>query len=408
MQTELSAVAASLADQIDRPVAIDDPTMRLLTHTPHHGPVDPVRMQSILHLRAHREPVQWVLQFLAAEGGDVVRTPWNEQWSLLPRVCAPLRHEGRLYGYLWVTDPDESLTEAELELITQGARAAARVLADQGLPRTAATTWERSLVQDLLDEDEETRRAAARALVSSRSQKSPITVVTLDTGRGAQDAPDLAYLALGRLTHRFPDHPLLALVVEEHAVLVVPQTPPDVTTQIAEAARAELAQVLRREVRSSSGAQVGSLLDAVHSYRQAMFTLTVLQRGSANDSHLRWEDLGLERMLLHVPAEVPLRDLVPSRLWPLLNDPAAEDLVNTVSVYLDHAGDVQSSVAELHVHRTSLYYRLKRFEDLSGLNMHDGRDRLAVHAAFTLIRQRGWRPVQDRSNQDLDDRRESS
>lgn len=54
MSGDLSDLATMLAERINRPVAINDPTMRLLTHTPHHGPVDPVRMQSILHPRGSR------------------------------------------------------------------------------------------------------------------------------------------------------------------------------------------------------------------------------------------------------------------------------------------------------------------------------------------------------------------
>ena len=47
-----------------------------------------------------------------------------------------------------------------------------------------------------------------------------------------------------------------------------------------------------------------------------------------------------------------------------------------VETFLDCAGEVQRAARELRVHRTTLYYRLGRAEQISGLNLRDGRDRL--------------------------------
>jgi hypothetical protein len=41
------------------------------------------------------------------------------------------------------------------------------------------------------------------------------------------------------------------------------------------------------------------------------------------------------------------------------------------------------------VHRTTLYYRLGRAEQISGLNLRDGRDRLLLHLVLGLRRVHG-------------------
>ena len=387
MITDLFNIATALAEQIGRPVAIDDPTMRLLAHTPHHGPVDPVRMQSILHLRAQHEPVQWVLAFLADATGEWVRVPTQERWELLSRVCAPVRHEGRLYGYLWVTDADSSVTEHELGLIVHAARAAARVLADQGIPPTAAVAWERSLVEDLLGSDRGARDSAARALASLCSLECPTTVLTLGTPPDA--SADSIYLALGRLAPQFPEHRLLSLVRADHTVVLVPTVGSrDVVDAVAAAARTEIGRVLGAEPVTAAGDEVSDLHGAPVSHRQARAILEHVVTGPDRPHHARWSALGIERLLLHIPESIAIDTLIPPRLVELMNDPGAADLLQTVSVYLDHACDVQASVAELHVHRTSVYYRLRRFQEISGFDLRDGQDVLTIHAALALARLR--------------------
>jgi DNA-binding PucR family transcriptional regulator len=66
---------------------------------------------------------------------------------------------------------------------------------------------------------------------------------------------------------------------------------------------------------------------------------------------------------------------------PLFDHP---DLVATAAAFLDHAGNVQRAAAELRIHRQTLYYRLRRIEQLTGLDLGDGRARLRLHLAVTL------------------------
>jgi DNA-binding PucR family transcriptional regulator len=53
-------------------------------------------------------------------------------------------------------------------------------------------------------------------------------------------------------------------------------------------------------------------------------------------------------------------------------------------VYLDCAGNVARAAAELGVHRQTLYYRLQRIGEVTGMDLADGQDRLRLHLALTL------------------------
>lgn len=57
---------------------------------------------------------------------------------------------------------------------------------------------------------------------------------------------------------------------------------------------------------------------------------------------------------------------------PLLS-PAHRELARTAETYLDCAGQAARTAAELGIHRQTLYYRLSRVEQLTGLDLDEGR-----------------------------------
>lgn len=65
-----------------------------------------------------------------------------------------------------------------------------------------------------------------------------------------------------------------------------------------------------------------------------------------------------------------------------LLSPAHRELARTAEIYLDCAGQAGRTAAELGIHRQTLYYRLSRVEQLTGLDLDDGEDRLLLHMAL--------------------------
>lgn len=113
-----------------------------------------------------------------------------------------------------------------------------------------------------------------------------------------------------------------------------------------------------------------------------------------------WAAIGPYRLLTRLPevagpAAVPVRpgDAAPDPAVRVLLEPAHRDLANTVEVFLDLAGQAGRTAAELGIHRQTLYYRLSRVEQLTGLDLHQGEDRLLLHMALKSARlTHAWPP----------------
>lgn len=95
----------------------------------------------------------------------------------------------------------------------------------------------------------------------------------------------------------------------------------------------------------------------------------------------RWASVGPYRLLTALPPEAAQDPSV----RPLLA-PAHQELARTAEVYLDCAGQAGRTAAELGIHRQTLYYRLARVEQLTGLNLDDGEDRLLLHMTLKTAR----------------------
>jgi len=90
-----------------------------------------------------------------------------------------------------------------------------------------------------------------------------------------------------------------------------------------------------------------------------------------------WSAIGPYRLLTALPADTAHDPAV----RPLLS-PAHRDLARTAETYLDCAGQAGRTAAALGIHRQTLYYRLSRVEQLTGLDLDDGEDRLLLHMAL--------------------------
>ena len=64
-------------------------------------------------------------------------------------------------------------------------------------------------------------------------------------------------------------------------------------------------------------------------------------------------------------------------------------MVETLETYLDVAGNAQLTAERLNLHRTSLYYRLQRVEQLADTDLKNGLERLALHLTIKIARMTG-------------------
>ncbi|MEU0422210.1 helix-turn-helix domain-containing protein [Streptomyces canus] len=125
-----------------------------------------------------------------------------------------------------------------------------------------------------------------------------------------------------------------------------------------------------------AGARVG-LAELAPAWQEASAAARAALAEAGFGPVAEWSRIGPYRLLTALPPETAHDPVV----RPLLS-PAHRELARTAEVYLDCAGQAGRTAAELGIHRQTLYYRLSRVEQLTGLDLDDGEDRLLLHMAL--------------------------
>jgi DNA-binding PucR family transcriptional regulator len=120
------------------------------------------------------------------------------------------------------------------------------------------------------------------------------------------------------------------------------------------------------------------------SYDEAVLAARVAVQVPAVGPVANWSQLGIYRVLSQLSSEVLSNAGVHPGLEKLIEDPASRPLLETLETYLDLAGNAHATAVQMNVHRTSVYYRLQRVEQLVGTDLRNGNERLSLHLALKL------------------------
>ncbi|MFN2538376.1 MAG: PucR family transcriptional regulator [Mycobacteriales bacterium] len=395
---ELQTVAQALADRTGRAIAIDDPQMNLICHTAHDDRIDPHRVASVMKMRAPDEVVAHAFAQGIATAEGPVQIAGLPEIGLLPRICFPVRCQGLLFGYLWIIEPDGGLPEDEVQAAVDAAADAGQVLYRERLVDDLRDSRERELLRDLISDDPAVSTAAATLLVDEEMLPPECWIsvlVTLVSSTEREDLRTTLHAVLRRAGRRAT--PLVSLSMARaggHGVLLLAgrRVPaPAELRAVAEQVRDELIKALgdSAEVRVGIGPVVAGPNVASTSARRAREALDVTVKVSGFGSVTAWDELGVYRLLVQLPlADLPA-DAIPDGLRTLMEQDVEGTLLETLEIWLDEGCDSRRTVARLQVHRTSLYYRLGRIEEITGMSLDSGSARLDLHLGLRLARLQG-------------------
>ncbi|WP_186329411.1 PucR family transcriptional regulator [Agrococcus jejuensis] len=399
MAADLQQLVETLSARLDRSVAIDDARLRLLAHSSHRGDVDRVRAESILRRAVPPDVVDHVFACRDDATGRYLVTPRADLALRDARIGQPILQQDTLLGFVWLLDSEGPVDDDQLRAIETAAAEATVLIHGEFLRATATRERERALVERLLGDDAGARVAAADELRAEGIFASTAFVVLVaEIDRDGEPATDEDAVALAAATaaarSRRPAQHVLALEHRDHVVLVVAEPAVDAAHEAGLAAGSALRDDVLRgtdapRCRVGIGRVRTDLADAAAALDEARRAARIARRLGDPAPVASIDDAGVYELLDRLPDDALLAAAAPRLLALIADERRGEPLVRTLEVFLDTAGDVKAASELLFAHRTSLYYRLRRIQELTGLDLTTGDDRLRAHLTLKIARLTG-------------------
>ncbi|MCX4412273.1 helix-turn-helix domain-containing protein [Streptomyces sp. NPDC053741] len=336
--------------------------------------MDPVRTRSILTRRSTPAVRAWFEGFGITRATGPVRIPAAPEAGVFrDRVCLPVRHRGVVLGYVWLLDADPGPTDGQLAAAMDVAARIGALLADEeragtdlsrefGAVLVAVSGWQRDMAVSALRE----------ALGADADGLHVLVCVTPWEGEApsARTVPSAAALA----TVAGPGARTLAALVR----LRSPEALDPATT-----AAERLRSVAGPTATAGLAAARRGLAELADAWQEALSAARAASAESRFGPVTDWSAIGPYRLLAALPRT---QGTAPDQAVRTLLAPAHAELARTAEVFLDRAGQASRTASELGIHRQTLYYRLARVQQLTGLDLNDGEDRLLLHMALKAAR----------------------
>lgn len=340
----------------------------------------------------------------ALEGSLAVADAWGatlavaarspaEERSLLSGgegvISAPLRVADTVVGTLHMRAKTEPSASMRRLLLTMIASEVERVRAPERASETASADFLRAILRrELTERDALLERArelslaiddGASMLVARAHPQAPTDEgwrgrVRAVAERGARAVASRSIAALSEREG----------IVGAEVLVLVPGGDEATAARAAEAVLSEMEASLAGYTfalgRSRVTADPSELPRAAS---EALLAANVAQ-GSSDGAALAFEQTGAYRLLLSAMSENPseLQRFFAETVEPLVSydEQYETDLVRTLETFLQADGNVAGTAQRLFTHRHTIYYRLERVRELSGLDVSssDGREKLSL------------------------------
>ncbi|WP_262386982.1 helix-turn-helix domain-containing protein [Streptomyces sp. TRM49041] len=378
-------------------VSIEDTANRVLAYSrsADHDEADDLRRLSILgwqgpeaYLAKLRE---WGVFQRLRTSDDVVDIDSHPELGIRRRLAVAIRSGDRQLGTIWVQEGSTPLTERSDQALLGAARVAALQLVRRRREVSADLMLTRSLTAGLLEGSTGPQPLANHLGLDAFR---PAAVLGFSYGAAESTGPELTRAEVANLisVHTAARHrAALVTETEQRVYVLLPQLPCsiDIGTlrgwgqEIAEAARRYLGLALRCGV----GCIVPGLGEVPESRRETDRILDAMADVDVAATVAALPDIQAEvlvsEMLGLLAARPDMRD-------PRLTAVVAHDsrhqgrLAESILVYLDAFGDVRAAAARLHVHPNTLRYRIRRAEELTGLDLSRPDQRLLAMLQLRL------------------------
>ncbi|MCS6964254.1 MAG: helix-turn-helix domain-containing protein [Thermoflexus sp.] len=312
------------------------------------------------------------------------------------RVClaGAVLLDRRPIGVVCLLSPSPKITERDRFAVAQATAACALVLLrERSLWSAEARVRGEFLAQVLRGELPEAE-ARRRARILNEPLEEPMAVAVFRAPDAEENAERLAE-AIRRLTARFPRCRIQPMAEGVAFVFPPPGGEADLEA-VVEGLRVELARALGlSRLAAGVGGVYAGPAGLSRSFREAVQSLQMVEALLGGDRALAYQRLDVYRLLYPLRESEALEEFYNQTLGPLERYDLEHraELIPTLEAFFACDGNLQRTAERLFLHRNSLAYRLRRIQEITGMDLRRWEDCFRLQLALKI------RPILRRSHE---------
>lgn len=324
----------------------------------------------------------------AAQRESLIELPMP--FSDLARLTAPIIAKGMARGFLSLVSERGSFRLFDRSAAERSATACALEMAKAKAVSEAEKRVRGSFVDALLAGSLSTLEAASWARRNKYNPDGRHATIVVEWARKEHPTNRRLETLVHGLTGRF-EHGALVQSRENETIIFTRLEP----REGIETAR-HVADIIRGQANSEFandplaigiGRPVDGLIGLRESYRQARQALFMARR-LADPNPLYFGELNVYRLLFQLEYSPELVSFCNEIIGPLVEYDRTQgtDLIETLTAYFAHKGNLSQTAEALFVHRNTLLYRMERIREISGLDLDNPETRLSIQLALRAYR----------------------
>lgn len=299
----------------------------------------------------------------------------------MERILAPIVVHGEIYGYVWIIADERPVSELDWLAIESGATIAALMMLHEQSVQNAEATLKGNLLTRLVNGEMSGANVLTdQALRFGVDLRQDYRVLLVEYPQATSHRLIKLY---NDVNHVLKLHQR-AVLAGQYAgqLMLLMQSTEDLDTIVA-----DYRSVTSGEGKSRIGvsSQHQGARQVRLAYTQAREVLDITRSLGQHGPNLYFDDLGYLHTLYHAGATV----LEGDPLAPILRELRSEsqaDLFNTLEVYLDEGGNGVATAEALHIHRSTLNYRLTRIAEICNVDLSNPTIRTNLQVTLKLLR----------------------
>ncbi|MBK8020212.1 MAG: PucR family transcriptional regulator ligand-binding domain-containing protein [Chloroflexi bacterium] len=390
---DLKRLAATLAELIGQSISIENERFEALA-SHNIAPVDEARRYTLSEGRTNPRLIETlenmgILSEIRRELHPVHLPQLPEVGLEMERILAPIVVNGSIYGYLWIIADDRPLNQLDSMAIESGATVAALIRLHEEMVANAEATLKGGLLAQLIEGERGRQDTLTdQALRYGIDLNAPYVMLRIDkadkpelgngkANGGSAEAGAARLQFQRRITRALADRRTISGLYAGTMVAIVPAT-----ASLAIDLEA-LHQAPGLSIGVSSVQRGAGSVEAA--YIQCRDALHIARKVGMDARIVHFDQLGY----LHTLYQAGESALAANPYAPLVRRLLTEqqaDLFHTLEVYLDAGGNGVQTADDLHIHRSTLNYRLQRVAEICEADLGDPITRTNLQMALKLLR----------------------